>query len=419
MRISLHEIYESMRIAIDALRSNKLRSALASLGVVIGISIVIVMGWLVNGLDAALNQTWQIVGQDMIYIDRFDWSGGSSWEETRNRKKIQLSDYEFMASKMKSQEMMSPVMSNWGGRMVYNGKTFNGVAMTGTSYEMYKAPAGNLSAGRFFNEFEDYYGANVMVIGFNIADNIFKGEDPIGKQVKVEGHKFVIIGVIKKRGTVIFNYIDNECYVPYRKYSAVYGSRGKSMSIAIKAGKIDNLDRVRDEAVGYFRMVRRLTPDQKNDFAINEAKAFESQMKDFKTAVFGVGIGMTLLSFLVGIIGIMNIMYVSVVERTKEIGIRKALGAKNGTILVQFIIEAAILCLFGAIISIVFCSALIFAIAYYIPMFVPGLSFLDPYLPVNLIVISTIVSIVVGLVAGLLPARKAAKMDPVEALRYE
>jgi putative ABC transport system permease protein len=419
MKLLLFEIYESIIIALEALKSNKIRSFLASLGVVIGISIVILMGWLIEGLDGALNKTWQIVGQDMLYIDKYDWSGGTNWKETRNRKNLKLEYVEYLKSKMKSPEMIAPVLSDWGGTLTYEGKLFKSIAVTGSTYEIALAPPGNIEKGRFFNESEDNFGNNVIVIGHNVKKNVFKDEDPIGKSVKIKGHKFTIIGVIKQRGTVMFNYIDNECYIPTKRFSAIYGKNWNEMSIAIKAGGSENLDKVRDEAVGYFRMARRLAPNQKNDFAINEAKAFEATMKDFKTIVYSIGIGMTLLSFLVGIIGIMNIMFVSVVERTKEIGIRKAIGAKGFTILTQFIVESAVLCLLGSIMALIFCNILTFGAYYAIISNYPDFSFLSPYLPIRLIVIASLTSIFVGLIAGFIPAIKASKMHPVDSLRYE
>jgi putative ABC transport system permease protein len=180
------------------------------------------------------------------------------------------------------------------------------------------------------------------------------------------------------------------------------------------------MENARYEAEGVMRTLRNLKPGQKNDFSINEAKVFEEMTQTIRAAVFGVGIGMTMLSLIVGIIGIMNIMFVSVTERTKEIGIRKAVGANARSILLQFVIEAAALCLLGAIIAFAFSSVIIILICQIAPSFSESLAeILTPYLPLNILVIATIISILVGIIAGLLPAMRAAKLPPIDALRWE
>ncbi len=193
----------------------------------------------------------------------------------------------------------------------------------------------------------------------------------------------------------------------------MFGTRG-SLSIAVKAGGEDRIEDVRAETIGYMRQVRNLAPGANDDFAINESAAFKDQIAPIRAGVWGVGIGMTMLSFIVGVIGIMNIMFVSVTERTKEIGIRKALGAKRSSILFQFLVEASTLCFIGALISFVLCSLLMPAVVYGMEI-----TFLSPYIPLNLLFIATCVSVVVGVVAGMVPASRASKLDPVDALRYD
>ncbi|MGB9913173.1 MAG: ABC transporter permease, partial [Candidatus Kapaibacteriota bacterium] len=190
-------------------------------------------------------------------------------------------------------------------------------------------------------------------------------------------------------------------------------------SIGIKAGSLDKMDEVREEARGLMRVIRNLKPWQEDDFSINETKAFEEIVSTFRLYVWGIGIGMTTLAFIVGMIGIMNIMFVSVAERRKEIGIRKAVGAKNRSILLQFLIESATLAFAGALSSIILCSLLVFIVAKVLPNFVPETAFLQPFLPVEFVFYASVVAIIVGVISGLLPAIRASRVDPIESLRYE
>ena len=213
----------------------------------------------------------------------------------------------------------------------------------------------------------------------------------------------------------MMDFVDNQVIIPISTFFGVYGMSSRSISIAVKAGTAEKLDETRAEATGLMRSVRNIPPGDEEDFSINETQTFKEQVETLRLATWGIGIGLTLLSFTVGIIGIMNIMFVSVTERTKEIGIRKSLGAKSTSILTQFLVESASLCLVGAVIAFVFCSIVI-AIAVRL---VPEADFLSPYVPPQLIIIAGIVSIIVGILAGIVPAMRASALDPVEALRYE
>lgn len=213
----------------------------------------------------------------------------------------------------------------------------------------------------------------------------------------------------------MMDFVDNRIVMPLNTFIKVYG-KDRDYEIGVKAGG-ENLDEVRYETQGIMRSLRNIKPGDKDDFSINESKVFEEQSKVMRAAVYGVGIGMTMLSFIVGIIGIMNIMFVSVTERTKEIGTRKAVGAKSRSILLQFIIEATALCFIGALLSFIFCSILIYAVATILPKYIPETSFLTPFLPLNLLLLASAISLIVGVIAGVVPAMRAAKLSPIDALR--
>ncbi|MBI5325928.1 MAG: ABC transporter permease [Ignavibacteriae bacterium] len=413
------EITENIKIAFEAMRVNKLRSLLASLGVVIGISFVILMGWVLSGLDQALEDTFNIIGTDMLYIDKWDWAGGRNWKKIRQRKDITYDQATEFCEKIKNAELAIPNAREFGYKIKYKNEEFQGMSFIGTRWEHSMTPAGSTYIGRHFTQFEDDIGSNVIVLGYKVHQALLNEGDPLGQYVKIEGRKFLVIGVIKKQGTMLFDFVDNQCFMPIKAFQSVFGRSGRSVSVAIKAGSINSLDEVRAESEGLMRQIRNIKPGEENDFSINETKAFESTVEVLRLSVWSVGIGMTVLSFLVGIIGIMNIMFVSVTERTKEIGIRKAVGAKKRTIWMQFIIEAAILSFIGAVIAFIGCSVFVYLIATLLPKFVPETAFLSPILPYELLLIASFVSIFVGMLAGLVPAVRAANLDPVEALRRE
>ncbi len=417
--LKFSELSESIILAFDSIIGNKIRSLLASLGVVVGISVVIMMGWALNGLDEALNQTFSIIGNDMIYLDKWDWTGGKKWNTLKDRRDITQENVDFVTNNIKSAEYVIPNINKWGSSLDFKGINYKGISLVGVTSDNAYTPAGDLIDGRYFSQLEDKNNENVVVLGFKVYETLIgDNKTLIDEEIKINGRKFTIVGVVKKRGTFIFDMIDNQIFIPYNTYVGIYGKRTKGISIGIKAGN-NNLDLVRDEAIGLMRASRNLKPYEDDDFSINETKAFQDSVETIRVSVWGAGIAMTALSFLVGMIGISNIMFVSVTERTKEIGIRKAIGAKKVTVLIQFLSEAGFLCLVGAIISLIFCSIVIYILNFVIIKFNPSITFLSPFIPLNLMFISTFISVAVGVIAGLAPAIKASRLTPIEALRYD
>lgn len=408
----LIETAEGLRIALSAIAANKLRSLLTMLGVIIGTTFVLLMGWFLQGLDNVLENTISVFGTDVINIDRWDWSGRRN-KDAVSRPDVTYKDYDRLASVVREAEVITPFTMRWGESIDYRGRSLPGVHIVGVESEYAKAVGAVVNSGRFLLPIEDRYSSNSVVIGHSVVTSLFQGQNPLGKKVKIRGRTFQVVGTLPKRGTMIMDFVDSQIFIPMPAMKSLFGLRG--IAIAVKAGGLDKLDLVRQEVRYGMRLVRNLSPEKDDNFALNETEAFREQTDQLRTSVWGIGLGMTTLSFIVGIIGIMNIMFVSVSERTKEIGIRKALGAKRRNIVFQFLIESASLSFLGALISFFFCSAVIAIVT----TTVDWASFLPTFIPPQQIVVASLVSITVGVLAGLIPAIRAASLDPVEALRFE
>ena len=418
--MKLTEISEAVKIALTSIKTNKVRSFLASLGVVIGISVVILMGWALMSLNDVLDNTFSMMGADIVNVDKWDWSGGLKWDEMQSRKDITYRQAKEACEEIKSAEVVVPQITDFGATVKYKDKKIEAsIRVTGTHYEYGNMPQGEVTEGRFFNQNEQLRNADVVVIGSGVNELLFSDSYAVGKDIKLNGHIYNIIGIVKKQGTTMMDFVDNQVYLPIGAFHKAFGGRNSSYTIVVKAGSEDKLEQVKAEVEGVMRNIRNLKPGQANDFSLNDTKQFEQIFAKLRLYVWGVGLGMTCLSFLVGIIGIMNIMFVAVAERTKEIGIRKALGAPRRSIVVQFVVEATTLCFIGAITALVICEATVFAVAKILPKFYPSLDFLSPIMPFSLFFVATFVSIIVGILAGLIPAYRAANLNVVDSIRYD
>ena len=398
--------FENLKISLIAVFANKVKSLLTALGIIIGVFSVTLMGTLISGLDRSFESSMSWLGKDILYVSRYEWFSDMEWWEVKNRPRMRSEYVNQIKNLSKYALAVSPVMQR-GASLSFDDKETR-TEIFGTNEEYMETISTDIQQGRFFSQSEDRNGSRVTVIGDGIKEAFFGFEDPIGKYIKIDNVKFRVIGVLEKQGKFLGLFsVDNQAILPLGAYKRIFSKRGW-MRLSVKVPE-DKIEEGLDEISGVMRQIRGLKPSQKNDFAINQTKAFESQYNKLKLAIGGTGYFITLLSLIVGGIGIMNIMFVTVKERTREIGVRKAIGATNGMILGQFLMEAVTICFFAGIVGL----GSAYAVSLVINQFFPST------LPLVLSVFSIFISMFVGVLSGFIPAYKASKLDPIDSLRYE
>lgn len=411
----LLEIIESFRIAFAQIRANKLRSALTALGVIIGIVAVSLMGTAIKGIDAGVDRSLSGFGDDLLYVTKWPWSDRQEWWRYRNRKPIKV-EYaqkinawiaEHPGSALKraipaAERMSTVVRGEYRVSMIYT---------LGTTEDYARAIRSDMTQGRFFSDLEAESGRNVCVIGYDIADALFPNESALGRTIRVRGQNLEVVGVAARQGSFLGIWSwDSMVVLPLNTFRR-YFSSGDNGQLRVQAVP-GRMEEARDELRGLMRRLRQLGPEEKDDFEINEQGAIREQLDPIKNGIALAGLFITGLALFVGAIGIMNITYVSVKERTREIGTRKALGARRRTILLQFLIEAVSICLVGGIFGLALAGGLAALVAAIAPAFPLVFS-------TGLVVVGLVISVLTGVFSGFAPAWQASKLDPVVALRYE
>jgi len=407
----LFEIKEGLMIALKAIRANKVRAVLTTVGIVIGVSSVVLMSTAIKGIDTAFEEGISSLGSDVLYIDKWEWFSNTEWWKIRRRKNIKLSDYDKFKDMVKTPLATAPTL--WSIETIKKGeRVVESIFVTGTNQDYIKTTNYAFSEGRFFTEIESKSSRYVVVIGSEIAENLFPRESASEKYIKIGGFEFKVVGVLEKQGSYMLgaHNPDKQVFVPIGSLMKHYVSDNfRSVTINVRAVNTGMLEETKEEAIGAMRKIRGLSISQANDFSVNQQEGLTQNYNSTVGVIQIAGLFITGLSLFVGAIGIMNIMFVSVKERTKEIGIRKAIGARKRTILAQFLLESSIICLLGGLIGLLLAVVLSMIVNQFLPTSVQ----------VDAVIIAILISLITGVVAGFAPAYNAAKLDPVDALRYE
>ncbi|RMF70227.1 MAG: FtsX-like permease family protein [Calditrichaeota bacterium] len=403
------QLWEGMVMAFGSLRAHKMRFFLTTLGIMIGVATVIAILTLIGGLDTAFSQQIANLGSDNLYISKLPWSSGMEFFKYRNRKDITTKEVEAVQKYATLVKASAPLTSTRRS-VKYRNETVSGVLVNGTN-EQYKDVANAYpDYGRFMTALEVKHRRHVAVLGWEVASKLFQREDPLGKKIFIGGFPFRVVGVLEKRGEILGENLDANIYIPLGAFQAIFGSR-RSLMIRVKVVDPALLDEAKDELRGILRRVRKVKPWQDDDFAINQQDTLTDLYNSLTTGLYAVAVGIGAISLLVGGIGIMNIMLVAVTERTREIGVRKAIGARRRDVMWQFLVESVVISAVGGLIGI--------AIGFGLGKIVESVSPIPAHISAFAVSVGLGFSAAVGIFFGLYPASKAARLDPIDALRYE
>ncbi|MFB6248191.1 MAG: ABC transporter permease [Salinibacter sp.] len=413
MRRFVFDVVEGVRIAVQAIWANRMRALLTTLGVIIGIAAVTLMATVINGLNQEFETALSQLGADVLYVDQFPWgnNAGAEWWRFRNRPAIQPALARTIQKRSRFADTVAP-MTDTDRQAQYKGRSLE-VEILGTPPDYGRIRDVALAQGRFLTRADERGGRNVCVVGATVANHLLPIATPLGKTIRIGGVPCRIVGVQEKEGEGLFGgtSADQRVIIPFSTYDKLFGvSRRQGVEIMVKVRPGGSMRRAEEELTGILRAARDVAPGEENNFAINDREQIRASFSGTKAAIYGVGLFLTGLALVVGGIGVMNIMFVSVRERTKEIGIRKAVGAKKHTILLQFLIEAVIVCLLGGVIGL--------GLSALGAMGIRALGFAAA-LPMETVAIAFGICVGVGVLFGIAPAWQAATADPIEALRYE
>jgi putative ABC transport system permease protein len=402
---------ENWRIALDALRSNKLRSVLTVLGNVVAVMSVIAVVAIIDGLNTYVSEKILEEGLRVIYIDKYGLiTTQEAFEEAQKRRDLTLEDADALRERMRLASAVVAQVQSEGQRVRHGRDQLQNVTVLGTTDGYEEVGKYEVAEGRELEPDDVLHRRAVCVLGSEIASSLFPRSDPIGQMVRVAGWQLRVVGTLVPRGNVLGQSQDNIVVTPIGMYQKIFGPR-RSITILVRASSAGSFERAQDEARVILRARRHVPIGAPDDFGIETSETYKHLYESITGNIFVGTIALVALSLLVGGIVIMNIMLVAVTERTREIGIRKSLGARRGDILGQFLSEAIVLSAFGGLLGVVAGVA----IALLLRLVTPLPAAIQPWS----VIVSLLVASTVGLFFGVYPATRAAALDPIEALRQE
>ena len=407
------KLSQLFKISLQSVITNKLRTSLTILGVVVGIFSIIVIMTVITMLQNSIEGGLAMLSKNTFQVQKFDaMQHGPRDRSQRSRKDITIDE----AKRLK--ELLTTALyvgaEQWQfGKVVKFGnlETNPNIQVCGQTVDGMKTNEWNVEYGRDLREADIQNSTYVVILGQEVVDKIFPNINPIGQSVRVDGKPLRVIGVLEKQPSMFGDSNDNYAIIPITTWQNIYGKYGRSVNIMVTAPSKESYDDVLESAIGHFRKIRKVEPGEPDDFSIFSNSSLIGQVNDITGPIKIGALAVSLVALLAAGVGIMNIMLVSVTERTREIGIRKAIGARKSSILIQFLIEAVILCFVGGIVGII--------IGVGIGNFAGSFLNAQMAVPVDWVIIGITMCLIVGLIFGTYPAYKAANLDPIEALRYE
>ena len=403
------DLLEGARIAVRTLGVNRLRTFLTLSAVGIGVATLLAIVGIIQGLNGAFTRQLASLGTANLNIARRPYVVTGEWWRYRNRKQLTLGQMQALAQQSQLAKAVVPEVNEDGKELDAGDQSVTNVDLVGTLSDFQKIWGYEVPFGRFLTDADSDAERQVVVLGSDIAEGLFPGRSPLGQSVRIDNRPYRVVGVLAKKGQILGQSMDLLALIPFKTFLAVYGKRDFQIDVGLDDAK--DLDQAEDEITGIMRRVRSVPPGEPDDFSVNRTQQLADTYQKLTSALYGVAVGVGLITLLVGGIGIMNIMLVSVRERTREIGIRRALGARRRTIVVQCLLEASLVSAVGGAIG----TAIGLGAAKLVSLVTSLAAAVQPLTVLGGIAFAAMV----GLFFGIWPAARAAALDPVEALRYE